>query len=278
MLYRAFMYDNKVLPINKKLHIQLKKILGKIMKDKSLEKILPAIYNRSNFLDDYLPTKGGKVNLGMDLGSEIDALFLFKNEELCATHQAAYIQLIREFESLDNSFEELNRKAKKIKEELGEKASMENFEYAYYQQLNVLHGNENFLNGIKSFTDQHFVVGLWALVEQTLAKVLNIYKGKTNSNFSIPYSWDKITILLKSLNVDTDQNLPIYKNANELRVLNNKIKHLNEVDSRLAEFPYFQDKKGKDLDRVDLELQRYADYAYALLFFIGEQLVIEDRN
>lgn len=249
------------------------------MKDKSLEKILPAIFNRRNFLDDYLPTKGGKIDLGMEnLGFEVDALFLFKNEELCATHQAAYMQLIREFESLDNSFEELNRKAKKIKEELGEKASEENFEYAYYQQLNVLHGHENFLNGIKSFTDQHFVVGLWALVEQTLAKVLNTYKERTNSGFSIPYSWDKITILLRSLNVDTDHNLPIYKNANELRVLNNKIKHLNEVDSRLAEFPYFKDKKGEDLDRVDLELQRYADYAYAFLFFIGEQLVIEDRK
>lgn len=272
------MYDNKLLPINKKLHICLKVFLGKIMKGKSLEKILPAISNRSNFLDDYLPTKGEKVDLGMNLGFEVDALFFFKNEELCATHQAAYMQLIKEFEILDNSCEELNKKAKKIKEELGEKASVENFEYAYYQQLNALHGRENFLNGIKSFTDQHFVVGLWALVEQTLTKVLNTYKERTNSSFGIPYSWDKITILLKSLNVDTDQNLPIYKNANELRVLNNKIKHLNEVDSRLAEFPYFQNKKGEDLDRVDLELQRYADYAYAFLFFIGEQLVIEDRK
>lgn len=247
------------------------------MKGKNLEKILPAISSRNNFLDNCLPTKVGRNNLGMrDLGFEIDALFLFKNEELCATHQATYMQLIREFESLDNSYEELHRKAKKIKENLGEKASEENFEYAYYQQLNGLHGHENFLNSIKSFTDQHFVVGLWALVEQTLAKILNIYKEKTNSSFSIPYSWDKITILLKSLNVDTDQNLPIYKNTNELRVLNNKIKHLNKVDSRLAEFPYFQDKKGEDLDRVDLELQRYANYAYAFLFFIGEQLVIED--
>ncbi|GAA0307137.1 hypothetical protein [Psychrobacter aestuarii] len=245
------------------------------MRDKGLEKILPAISNRSNFLDDYLPAKEGGGYFGRSLVFEIDVLFIFKNEELCATHQVAYMQLLREFESLDNDFEKLHRKAREIKEKLGEGASVENFEYAYHQQLKVLHGQENFLNSIKSFTDQHFVVGLRALVEQNLAKVLNIYKEKTDSNFGIPYSWDKIIALLSSLNVNTDQNLPVYKNTNELRVLNNKIKHLNEVDSRLAEFFYFQDKQGEDLDKVNLELQRYADYAYAFLVFIGEQLHVE---
>ena len=47
------------------------------------------------------------------------------------------------------------------------------------------------------------------------------------------------------------------------------------VDSKLSEFPYFHDKEGKDLDKITLELQRYSDNAFAFIYFIAEQLVVE---
>lgn len=47
------------------------------------------------------------------------------------------------------------------------------------------------------------------------------------------------------------------------------------VDKKLAEFPYFQDKEGEDLDKISLDLQRYSDNAFAFIYFIGEQLVVE---
>lgn len=47
------------------------------------------------------------------------------------------------------------------------------------------------------------------------------------------------------------------------------------VDKKLAEFPYFQDKKGKDLDKIFLDLKFYSDNASAFIYLIGEQLVVE---
>ncbi len=156
---------------------------------------------------------------------------------------------------------------------MGENPSQENiegFNYTYHKQLDKFVSREHFLNSVKSFTDQHFVIGLWVLVEQNIAKLLNVYKEKTGTVFKIPYSWNETIPLLSSLGINTDENLPSYQNINELRVLNNKLKHLNMVDSKLSEFPYFHDKEGKDLDKITLELQRYSDNAFAFIYFIAE--------
>ena len=250
------------------------------MSNQKLKRVIPAIFRQSEVLNTLLPPKPKKSSFGTSMDIYVGGFFGFKHEELCSAHAASYLQLSKQFEIFDVQIEKFNETANSIRKDLGDNPSpedMEGFNYTYYKQLELFTSREHFLNSVQSFTDQHFVIGLWVLVEQHIAKLLNIYKEKIEADFKIPYSWNDTIPLLNSLGVNTDESLPIYQNINELRVLNNKLKHLNMVDNKLSEFPYFQDKKGKDLDKISLDLQRYSDNAFAFIYFIGEQLVVEDK-
>lgn len=248
------------------------------MTNQKLKRIIPAIFRQSEILNTLLPPKPKKSSTGMTLDMYVGGFFGFKHEELCSAHVASYLHLSKEFELFDKKIKKLNETADSIKKDLGENPSQEDiegFNYTYYTQLNEFVSREQFLNSVMSFTDQHFVIGLWVLVEQNIAKLLNVYKEKTGKVFKIPSNWNETIPLLSSLGINTDENLPIYQNINELRVLNNKLKHLNMVDSKLSEFPYFHDKESQDLDKITLELQRYSDNAFAFIYFLAEQLVVE---
>lgn len=248
------------------------------MSKQKLKRVIPAIFKQDEILNSLIPPKSKNLSFSNSLAMLVGGFFGFKHEELCSTHAASYLHLSKEFEIFDVELKKLNETADSIRKDMGENPSpedMEGFNYTYYTQLNHFTSREHFFNSVQSFTDQHFVIGLWVLVEQNIAKLLNIYKEKTGKNFKIPYSWNETIPLFKFLGINTDESLPIYQNINELRVLNNKLKHLNMVDNKLAEFPYFQDKKGKDLDKITLELQRYSDNAFAFVYFIAEQLIVE---
>ena len=65
-----------------------------------------------------------------------------------------------------------------------------------------------------------------------------------------------------------------YKNINEIRVVNNKLKHLYFTDEELAKFDNFKDNKGKSLNLVSFPLQNYITssyhFIYTLLNLVGE--------
>lgn len=67
-------------------------------------------------------------------------------------------------------------------------------------------------------------------------------------------------------------NLPGYADADELRVVNNKIKHLGTVDAELAAFGTFQGKLGRRLLDLDLDMHRYSLGIHAFLDRILEDV------
>lgn len=248
------------------------------MKNTQLEQVIPGITNHMELLDELLPPESEYSNGKESLSLYVTGIFGFRHEDLCATHTAAYIQLTKEYDKFDTSLDHFNKLAKSAQESLGDTPSpddLNNLQTSYFVRLQGYRTHELYLNSIRSFADQHFVVGLWVVVEQSIAKLFKLFQEKTGQEFRIPYRWNETITLFDTLNILTDQELPIYKNINELRTLNNKIKHLNTVDDALAEFSYFSELKGKSIDRIPLELQRYSDNAYAFVNFIAEQLIIE---
>jgi len=251
------------------------------MSNKPLKKVIPGITRHMALLNELLPPESGynqHSKFKESLIIEVGGIFRFRHEDLCATHLATYIKLADEYEKYDKAYDLFKKRIEDAKTSLGENPdpeSLESIEFSYYMRLQDFRTHELYLDSIRSFADQHFIVGLWVILEQTIAKLLKLYKEKTNKTFEIPYKWDQTIALFKTLNIVTDDTLSIYQNINELRVLNNKIKHLNEVDEKLARFPFFNSMLGKSIDRVRLELQRYSDNSYAFVHFIAEQLIVE---
>lgn len=248
------------------------------MSNYSIKSVLPGLPRHQEILYSLLPTESPYSKEKESLYTYCGLIFAFRHEDLCATHLATCLKLNEEYEKQDEASNKIRQKLHNLKAAMNEPPSseeLEMLEFTYVRQMQSLHTHDQYLDNIRSFADQHFIVGLWVVVEQSIAKLLKLYKDKTDKTFEIPHKWDQTIALFKTLNIVTDQTLPIYQNINELRVLNNKIKHLNEVDEQLARFSFFDSMLGKSIDRVRLDLQRYSDNSYAFVHFVAEQLIVE---
>lgn len=248
---------------------------------KDLEHVAPAISRRDYILNDLNPLKPVSGVGFTALNMRVSSIYLFKQEELCATHQLSYIQLVKEYRDLDNQtkafYEKVESTETALKAEV-DLSGLDDFQISKYRIRESIYTKEMYLNSIKSFIDQHFIVGLWVLTEQTIAKVLEAFFELSGFSSKIPFRWNETIKLFQSLSLNTDESLDIYKNINELRVLNNKIKHLNKVDTKLSEFDYFKNMLDEPIDNISLELQRYSDYSCAFIYFIIEQLEVVMLN
>ena len=248
---------------------------------KDLKSVVPAISKLDYILNDLNPLKPISGVGFTELDMSVSSTYLFKQEELCATHQLSYIQLVNEYGDLDNRTKAFYEKVESI--EMALKANLDlsgldDFQTSKYKIQESIYTKEMYLNSIKSFADQHFIVGLWVLTEQTIAKVLETFCELSGFPSKIPFRWGETINFFRRLALNTDENSDIYKNLNELRVLNNKIKHLNKVDTKLSEFEYFRNMLHEPIDSISLELQRYSDYSCAFIYFIIEQLKVVMRN
>ncbi|KAA0915422.1 hypothetical protein [Psychrobacter sp. ANT_WB68] len=248
---------------------------------KDLKSVAPAISRRDYILNDLNPLKP-VLGIGFtELDMRVSSTYLFKQEELCATHQLSYIKLVKQYRDLDNRAKAFYGKVESIETALKanlDLSGLDDFQISKYRIRDSIYTEEMYLNNIKSLVDQHFIVGLWVLTEQTIAKVLEVFYDLSGLSSKIPFRWDETLKLFQSLSLNTDENLEIYKNINELRVLNNKIKHLNKVDAKLSEFDYFKNMLNEPIDKISLELQRYSDYSCAFIYFIVEQLEVVILN
>lgn len=248
---------------------------------KDLKSVAPAISRRDYILNDLNPLRP-VLGIGFtELDMRVSSTYLFKQEELCATHQLSYIQLVKQYRDLDNRAKAFYGKVESIETALTanlDLSGLNDFQISKYRIRESIYTEEIYLNSIKSFVDQQFIVGLWVLTEQTIAKVLEVFYDLSGLSRKIPFRWDETLKLFHSLSLNTDENLEIYKNINELRVLNNKIKHLNKVDAKLSEFDYFKNMLNEPIDKINLELQRYSDYSCAFIYFVIEQLEVVILN
>lgn len=113
---------------------------------------------------------------------------------------------------------------------------------------------------VKAIANESLIINLWATIEQFTNRTLNLVDPNGKSS----HRWD--VVKKDFLNSDVDiSTIDSYENINELRVVNNKIKHLYFVDEQLAKFENFKDSEGKSLNAVSFNLQGYISSSYHFL-------------
>ncbi|RDZ28200.1 hypothetical protein DX914_03380 [Lysobacter silvisoli] len=115
---------------------------------------------------------------------------------------------------------------------------------------------------IRAYADQMIVVGLWTIAEQFLGKVYRgfvAFRDSVDENgVNAPYRWDHFVSSYEQLGIDLAA-LENYANADECRLVNNAIKHDPVVGSRLQALAFFFPHLGKDLEALQLDVQRYVN-------------------
>lgn len=176
------------------------------------------------------------------------------------------------YKGLDEENKKLNEFAESKREILDAEFTEEVDLIAQSRVRTAILTHEDVLGSIKSISDESSVVGLWAIVEQFLARSYALLESKATGvkeeDVDPPYRWDQLKHKYKAYGVDLE-SLPYYDIANECRVLNNKIKHLYCVDDELALFPNYASSKGKSIKQVILPMQDYMDGCY---MFLGHAL------
>ncbi|WP_392560241.1 hypothetical protein [Orbus mooreae] len=114
----------------------------------------------------------------------------------------------------------------------------------------------------RKIADEGMIVHLWATIEQHVNKAFLIMGGDESR---LSYRWNQLKDGFTELGV-TLETLPSYKTIDEIRVVNNKIKHLYIVDDELCKYDGFAKYKGKKMSLLDY---RTHDYALAAHHFIN---------
>lgn len=120
---------------------------------------------------------------------------------------------------------------------------------------------------IKCIANESIVINLWATIEQYSNRILHVLLSDQTSSSHI---WQKVVEKFDEKNVDI-KSLSSYATINEIRVLNNKIKHSYYVDNTLASFQFFHEYNGKSISEVPLRIQ---DYTVATYHFIVQLINI----
>lgn len=195
--------------------------------------------------------------------------------DLARLHQLIYKDLERRDYSLQSKLNEF-----KSTIDLQQPVDEENKELIELQKSRVFCGfNDEWtvIDRCKSFSDEFCIIGLWATSEKFMG---NIYKAieaaQTNTpiqDINAPYRWDQLITKFEEKSISLSQ-LDRFFDANECRVLNNAIKHSGFVNERLTEFPFFLAHQGKELKKVNLEMQRYYN---GVSSFIGSLIEAGNR-
>tara|TARA_R110000868_G_scaffold359462_1_gene621362 strand:- start:137 stop:847 length:711 start_codon:yes stop_codon:yes gene_type:complete len=169
--------------------------------------------------------------------------------DFCRIHQIVYQQINKSNKKLDEI---------EIEPFTANPMDIENLGTA--RRMSWLIGKEFEHKRIINFVDHMTVVGLWAICEQFLGKIYRAYISEKDnieeSTISAPYRWNDFLSSFSDNGIDltTCDN---YSNANECRALNNAIKHEPKVTERLTQFDYFTNHLNKELEEIELEMQRY---------------------
>lgn len=120
---------------------------------------------------------------------------------------------------------------------------------------------------IKCIANESIVINLWATIEQYTNRILKVLLTNQTSSSHV---WQKVVEKFEENSVDI-KTLSSYAIIDEIRVLNNKIKHSYVVDNKLANFQFFNEYNGKSISEVPLRIK---DYTIATYHFIVQLINI----
>ena len=208
--------------------------------------------------------------------------FVFHHHDLCRFHQMYYSEYVRLDSAVAEEAKELHEFGASVREEISraseEDAEMMNIGLARARESIRAHDLE--LDGSRAFADQLLVIGLWASVEQFVGSALLASEQLlSRPKKAAPYKWDEMVSRFSDLGLDLS-TLKSYGVITECRVLNNKLKHVGEVDKQLAGYSSFSQHLGVLLARVDFPLQMYVDGVFEFVGHVLESMdsLISARN
>ncbi|MCX6135896.1 MAG: hypothetical protein NTV54_00145, partial [Ignavibacteriales bacterium] len=124
---------------------------------------------------------------------------------------------------------------------------------------------------IKKVADELLVVGLYKLVELNMKKVLcKAYDKEIGRSEIMGYSIKNIKKTLKDHGVSLSA-IKNYSSIDELRVLNNAIKHEGKATKQLAAFPNWQ--TGAELTKLDIVFDRIAPVVPEFIEYLAKDLI-----
>jgi hypothetical protein len=110
------------------------------------------------------------------------------------------------------------------------------------------------IKNAKTIANEGMIIHLWATIEQHVKQVILL---KDKKQKSLPHQWEEIVIRARRAGIHL-KRLPSYKIIDEIRIVNNKIKHLYIVDNTLCKYDGFAQHKGKKMSAVDYRIHEYA--------------------
>lgn len=122
------------------------------------------------------------------------------------------------------------------------------------------------LRQVECIANESLVINLWATIEQISTRCLEMISNTTPGKRA-PHKWSDIESKYKEMDVIL-KNAISYSTIDELRVLNNKIKHSYLVDSDLSSFYFFKDHTNKRIDSVPLRVFDYTLATYNFVCFV----------
>lgn len=210
---------------------------------------------------DYSPGQGANMFVAfnnLELMGLIGQLF-FNHHDLCRLHGAVVAQTNKRYEQLDTYL-------KNNKTFTKSNVDIDSYEAIIQSRIRETATSwEMEIESVQGFGDQLFVVGLWAIAEQYLTRALDIAQRWLSLSQPVPYKWEQIKKQFQKIGVNLEQ-CKGFSDANECRILNNKVKHLGIVDNQLAKFNAFQNHIGEPLSRILIDLQRYSN---GIFEFVG---------
>lgn len=122
------------------------------------------------------------------------------------------------------------------------------------------------LRQVECIANESLVINLWATIEQISTRCLAVISNDASGKRA-PHQWKDIEKHYTDRNVIL-KNAISYTTIDELRVLNNKIKHSYLVDDDLLPFDYFKTYANKRIDAIPLRVFDYTLAAYNFVCFI----------
>lgn len=122
------------------------------------------------------------------------------------------------------------------------------------------------LRQVECIANESSIINLWATIEKISTRCLAMV---SNSAFGkrVPHKWKDLESHYTNINVIL-KNAISYATIDELRVLNNKIKHSYLVDDEISSFDFFKDQANRRIDTIPLRVFDYTLAAYNFVCFV----------
>lgn len=125
------------------------------------------------------------------------------------------------------------------------------------------------LDDFASLSAEFAIIGLWRCIELYRKRAIRVASG--NKAASNAFKHKAFQKELSSLGI-VEKCIRCARSVDELRCLNNSIKHEQRVDGELAGFPRWRSKKGRELGNLEPHYRRLRPVAERYLIDLADRL------